>query len=127
MIQSARTLHGCLPPHPCTPVPAQLGRATGQRYRVAVAPGDGPYLPDGAVRESAIVVNADTVRTVGTPGFHRVQSEDQAYAVVETRARPALRAPLVSAHVAGSPAPAAARSRWRTWRSAARPPRSGRA
>lgn len=88
-------------------VAAQLGRATGQRYRVAVAPGDSPYLPDGAVRESAIVVNADTVRTVGTPGFHRVQSEDQAYAVVETRARPALRAPLVSAHVAGSPAPAA--------------------
>ncbi|MFW6690590.1 discoidin domain-containing protein [Streptomyces sp. MAR4 CNX-425] len=88
-------------------VAERLGRATGQRYRVAVAPGDSPYLPDGAVRESAIVVNADTVRTVGTPGFHRVQSEDQAYAVVQTRDRPALRAPLVSAHVAGSPAPAA--------------------
>ncbi|AZM50321.1 hypothetical protein DMB38_35110 [Streptomyces sp. WAC 06738] len=88
-------------------VAARLSDATGERYQVAVAPGDSPYLPDGAVRESAIVVNAGTVRTVGTPGFHRVQSEDQAYAVVETRARPVLRAPLVSAHVAGSPAPAA--------------------
>lgn len=84
-----------------------LGRATGHRYHVAVAPGDSPYLPDGAVRESAIVINTDTLQLHDNPGFLRVQSEDQAYALVDKRGRPALRVPLVSAHAGGDPAPAA--------------------
>src|SRR5690606_20392461 len=58
-------------------VAAELSARTGGDYRVAVAPGSSPYLPDGGIRESAIVVNRDTLSTTES-GFTRVHGEDQA-------------------------------------------------
>jgi F5/8 type C domain-containing protein len=82
----------------------RLSRATRERYTALVKPGRSPFLADGAVRESAILVNRDRVKVLDRGGFTRVQSEDQAHAVVE---RGGLTVPLVSGHVAGDPLPAA--------------------
>jgi hypothetical protein len=87
-------------------VARELGRATRAEYDVVVAPGRTAFLPDGAVRESAIIFNDDTLRVVDRGGFRRVQSEDQAHAVVAQRGG-GLTLPLASAHVAGDPLPAA--------------------
>lgn len=83
----------------------RLHAATGHRYAVLVAPGDMAFLPDAAVRESAILVNAATMRVIRHGRFVRVQAEDEAYAVVAKRGTN-LELPVVSAHAAGDPAPA---------------------
>jgi hypothetical protein len=86
-------------------VATALGNATGASYGVVVAPGDSPYLDDGGIRESAILVNRDTLSTRES-GFTRVHGEDQAYALALTR-DDALRLPLLSTMVQGDPATAA--------------------
>jgi F5/8 type C domain len=86
-------------------IAGRLGEATGGDYRVVVAPGTSPYLPDGGIRESAIVVNRDTLRAVDS-GFVRVQGEDQAYALALQRGG-GLRLPLLSTLVQGDPTTAA--------------------
>ena len=85
-------------------VARELRAATGDRYTAVVAPGRTAFAPDGSVRESAIVVNAGTMRLVGKGRFVRVQGEDQAHAVLERRAG-GLRLPVVAAHAAGDPLP----------------------
>lgn len=87
-------------------VAARLSSATGHRYSVAVAGSDTAFQPDGAVRENAILLNTDTMRSTGRTGYHRVQDEDQAYAVA-TRVGSDVTVPLVAAHPAGDPALAA--------------------
>jgi F5/8 type C domain len=82
-----------------------LSAATGASYDVVVAPGDSPFLDDGGVRESAILVNRDNLNARGS-GFTRVHGEDQAYALATTRDG-GLRLPLVSSMVQGDPAAAA--------------------
>jgi hypothetical protein len=86
-------------------VASALGDATGERYRVVVAPGDSPFVDDGGVRESAIVIDSDALHPLDS-GFTRVQGEDEAYALVETRDG-ALRLPLLSTATQGDPATAA--------------------
>lgn len=76
--------------------------ATGYRYAARVAPGRTVFADDGSVRESAIVVNLDTVRPDGAGGFHQIQGEDQAYLPIAKAGGPA--AFLVSGHAAGDPA-----------------------
>ncbi|TDD22456.1 discoidin domain-containing protein [Nonomuraea diastatica] len=83
-----------------------LSRATGQRYRAEVAGERSAFLPDGAVRENAIILNTGTMTVAAPGGFERVQDEDQAY-VVAARRDGTLRVPLVAAHPGGDPAPAA--------------------
>ncbi|HEY3505337.1 MAG TPA: discoidin domain-containing protein [Actinocatenispora sp.] len=87
-------------------VAARLSSATGHRYEVTVAGGDTAFRPDGAVRENAILLNTDTMRPIDHRGFHRVQDEDQAYAVAARRGSN-VTVPLVAAHPAGDPALAA--------------------
>lgn len=82
-----------------------LGEATGDRYTALVAPGSSVFASDASVRESAIVVNTTTMDTVEPGRFVRVQSEDQAYAVL-ARHGTRLRLPVVAAHAAGDPLPA---------------------
>ncbi|TDC08430.1 hypothetical protein E1267_10475 [Nonomuraea longispora] len=84
-----------------------LSRATGQRYRAEVAGERSAFLPDGAVRQNAIILNTRTMTAAARGGFERVQDEDQAY-VVAARRDGTLRVPLVAAHPGGDPAPAAA-------------------
>ncbi|WP_051845021.1 discoidin domain-containing protein [Streptomyces sp. NRRL S-813] len=84
----------------------RLTAATGKGYQVLLAPGRSAFLADGAVRESAIVVNTTTMRVADKGRFVRVQGEDQASAAVTQKAT-ALRLPLISAHAAGDPLPAA--------------------
>jgi F5/8 type C domain-containing protein len=88
-------------------VARRLSDATGHRYRAVVAPGRTAFMADGAVRESAIVVDTDALRLVGRGGYERVQSEDQAHALVALRSN-GLELSLVSAHAAGDPVPASA-------------------
>ncbi|MEO3890706.1 discoidin domain-containing protein [Nonomuraea sp. B5E05] len=83
-----------------------LSRATGQHYRAEVAGERSAFLPDGAVRENAIILNTGTMSAAARGGFERVQDEDQAY-VVAARRDGTLRVPLVAAHPGGDPAPAA--------------------
>lgn len=86
-------------------IAGRLQAATGHRYSVLVAPGHSAFLPDAAVRESAILMNTSTMRVVRQGRFVRVQDEDEAYAVVARRGT-SLELPVVSAHAAGDPAPA---------------------
>ncbi|ROT31366.1 hypothetical protein EF879_17475 [Micromonospora sp. HM5-17] len=76
--------------------------ATGYRYAARVAPGRAVFADDASVRESAIVVNLDTVRPDGAGGFHQIQGEDQAYLPISKPGTPP--ALLVSGHAAGDPA-----------------------
>ncbi|MBO0829586.1 MAG: discoidin domain-containing protein [Streptosporangiales bacterium] len=85
----------------------ELTAATGDHYLVLAAPGDTAFLPDAAVRESAIVLNTTTMRVAQPGKFVRVQSEDEAYAVVARKGTD-LELPVVSAHAAGDPVPATA-------------------
>ncbi|TDD36491.1 discoidin domain-containing protein [Actinomadura sp. KC06] len=63
----------------------QLSRSTRDSYRVAVSPGRTPFLDDGGVRASAILINTDTLSGRGAAGFVRVQGEDQAQLTVVGR------------------------------------------
>ncbi|TMR06740.1 discoidin domain-containing protein [Actinomadura soli] len=63
----------------------RLSRSTGDGYRVAVSPGRTPFLGDGGVRASAILINSGTVSVRGAAGFVRVQGEDQAQLTVAGR------------------------------------------
>ncbi|MFI0480757.1 discoidin domain-containing protein [Actinomadura sp. 9N215] len=63
----------------------RLSRSTRDDYRVAVSPGRTPFLDDGGVRASAILINSDTVSARGGAGFVRVQGEDQAQLTVVGR------------------------------------------
>ena len=83
-------------------VATSLSDATGDRYSAVLAPGKSAFLPDGAVRESAIVVNTSTTNVVDQGRFVRVQGEDQAYTVVAKNGSD-LRIPVISAHTAGDP------------------------
>lgn len=80
----------------------RLTEATGKRYAVVLAPGGRAFLADGTVRESAVVVNTATMRVVHDGELVRVQSEDQAYAVLAKRGTN-LRLPVISAHAGGDP------------------------
>ncbi|KRV49104.1 hypothetical protein AQ490_21660 [Wenjunlia vitaminophila] len=86
-------------------VAQRLEATTGDQYQVLAAPGRSAFLSDGAVRESAIVLNTSTMRVVRDAAFVRVQGEDQVSAVVAERGTD-LRLPVVSAHAAGDPLPA---------------------
>ncbi|HEX2130367.1 MAG TPA: discoidin domain-containing protein [Actinophytocola sp.] len=88
-------------------VAARLSREFGDRYRAVVAPGNRAFAPDGSVRETAIVINTRTLEADRrASGYHRVQSEDQAYATVR-QVRSDLRLRLVAGHIGGDPAVAA--------------------
>ncbi|WP_219509807.1 discoidin domain-containing protein [Nonomuraea ceibae] len=83
----------------------KLSQATGYRYRVMAAGERTAFLPDGAVRENAVILNTDTMLAEQPGGFHRVQDEDQAY-VAAARRDGTLRVPLLAAHPGGDPATA---------------------
>jgi hypothetical protein len=80
----------------------RLSKATRQPYRVAVDPGDEVFLPDGSIRESAILINSRRLETVDAGGFARVQNEDQAVQVVRRKGE-RLRFPLIAGHISGEP------------------------
>ncbi|WP_214324821.1 discoidin domain-containing protein [Nonomuraea sediminis] len=83
----------------------RLSQAGGHRYQVAVAGERSAFLPDGAVRENAILLNADTMVAEQPGGFERVQDEDQAH-VLAKRRDGTLRVSLVAAHPGADPAAA---------------------
>ncbi|MDP4508175.1 discoidin domain-containing protein [Nonomuraea turcica] len=84
-----------------------LSKATGYRYRVEVAGERSAFQADGSVRESAVILNTDTMTVARPGGFERVQDEDQAH-VGAARRDGTLRVPLLAVHPGGDPAPAAA-------------------
>ncbi|MBB6548251.1 discoidin domain-containing protein [Nonomuraea rubra] len=86
---------------------SSLSRATGYRYRVEVAGERGAFQADGSVRETAIILNADTMTGSRPSGYERVQDEDQAYAGAARRDG-TLRVPLLAVHPGGDPATATA-------------------
>lgn len=86
---------------------SSLSKATGYRYRAEVAGERSAFQPDGSVRETAVIVNADTMTVAQGGGYERVQDEDQAY-LVAARRDGTLRVPLVAVHPGGDPATATA-------------------
>ncbi|MBF8194515.1 hypothetical protein ITP53_54450, partial [Nonomuraea sp. K274] len=84
-----------------------LSKATGYKYKAEVAGERSAFQPDGSVRETAVILNTDTMRVTGPAGFERVQDEDQAY-VGAARRDGSLQVPLVAAHPGGDPATATA-------------------
>ncbi|WP_221762167.1 hypothetical protein [Nonomuraea sp. WAC 01424] len=84
-----------------------LSKATGYRYRAEVAGERSAFQADGSVRESALLVNTDTMTVAQAGGYERVQDEDQAY-LTAARRDGTLRVPLVAAHPGGDPATATA-------------------
>jgi hypothetical protein len=54
-----------------TAVAEFLEAKTGYHYAVAVEPGDSPYMEDGSQRDTAIVLNMDTMRVEDEGGYIR--------------------------------------------------------
>ncbi|MEV4170864.1 discoidin domain-containing protein [Nonomuraea sp. NPDC049709] len=84
-----------------------LSRALGYRYRVEVAGERSAFQADGSVRETAIILNADTMTAARPTGYERVQDEDQAYTGAAKRDG-SLQVPLLAVHPGGDPATATA-------------------
>lgn len=88
-------------------VAALMGEATGFDYAVVVAPGESAFLGGGVKRETAIVLNADTMQAEDEGGFVRTgvpvpggnqDAKDQAYVLAKERFGDP-RLPLVSVHL----------------------------
>lgn len=84
-----------------------LSKATGYRYRVEVAGERAAFQADGSVRETAILLNSDTMTSSRPAGYERVQDEDQAYTGAARRDG-SLQVPLLAVHPGGDPATATA-------------------
>ncbi|NRQ38852.1 discoidin domain-containing protein [Nonomuraea sp. NN258] len=84
-----------------------LRRATGYRYSVALAGGRSAFQADGSVRETAVLLNSDTMTAAAPGAYERVQDEDQAF-LSAAKLDGSLQVPLVAAHPGGDPATGAA-------------------
>ncbi|NUR90461.1 MAG: discoidin domain-containing protein [Nonomuraea sp.] len=84
---------------------SSLSKATGYRYRAEVSGERTAFQADGSVRETAVVINTDTMTVAQAGGYERVQDEDQAF-LLAARRDGTLRVPLVTVHPGGDPATA---------------------
>lgn len=84
---------------------SSLSKATGYRYRAEVSGERTAFQPDGSVRETAIILNSDTMTAARPAGYERVQDEDQAYTGAARRDG-SLRVPLLAVHPGADPATA---------------------